>query len=184
MYRKRSISEIVCVLCMFQVLVKYFQVVVKPCWYCWLQFLLPHNQVGRPTWRHLLVLFLIIINLIIFHHTNSCCALYSPSTTTFYFELLSPLKVFQPVKACVAVKLLNLVVIPYLRYFPKMWYIFRYLRYSPQNVKCYRQHKKQLAVSGLKSFVINNMLLWRNAENILADFSEAIKITQDHLWWW
>ena len=99
-----------------------FQVLVKPCWYCWFQFLLPHNQVGTPTWTHRLVLFLIIISLIIFHHTNFCGALlvifaeYYP----LLFWIVVPLKVFQPVKACVAVKLLNLVVvIPYLRYFPK-----------------------------------------------------------------
>ena len=151
-----------------------FQVLVKPCWYCWFQFLLPHNQVGTPTWTHRLVLFLIIISLIIFHHTNFCGALlvifaeYYP----LLFWIVVPLKVFQPVKACVTVKLLNLVV------------VIPYLRYSPQNEKCYRQHEKQFAVSGLKSFAINNMMLWRNAENFLADFSEAIKITQDHLWWW
>ena len=74
-----------------------------------------------------------------------------------------------------------------------MWYIFTYLRYSPQNVKCYRQHEKQFAVSGLKSFAINNMMLWRNAKNFLADFSwRSHKITCDddkveqevvaHLW--
>ena len=115
MYRERSILVIVCVFCMFQVL-------VKPCWYCWFQFLLPHNQVGTPTWTHRLVLFLIIITLIIFHHTNFCGALlvifaeYYP----LLFWIVVSLKVFQPVKACVAVKLLNLVVvIPYLRYFPK-----------------------------------------------------------------
>ena len=73
-----------------------------------------------------------------------------------------------------------------------MWFIFTYLRCYPQNEKCYRQHEKQFAVSGLKSFAINNMMLWRNAENFLANFSEAIKITCDddkvgqevvaHLW--
>ena len=76
-----------------------------------------------------------------------------------------------------------------------MWFIFTYFGCSPQNEKCYRQHEKQFAVSGLKLFEINNMMLWRNAENLSRNFqrpSRSHKITCDdgkaeqevvvHLW--
>ena len=39
-----------------------------------------------------------------------------------------------------------------------LFFVFTRLRYSPQNEKCYRQHEKQFAVSGLKSFAMNNMM--------------------------
>ena len=161
-----------------------FQVLVKPCWYCWFQFLLPHNQVGTPTWRHHLVLFLIIINLIIFHHTNSCCALFSRNTTLLFWIVVS-LKVFQPVKACVAVKLLNLVVvIPYLRYFPKnVVYIYILEILSP---KCEMLSPTWKTICCFWSQIVCNQQYdaLKVCREFIANFSEAIKIRQDHLWWW